>query len=53
MGNNPGIDSSEDPEGDGGVIELGDSVVVGSAGTILYMSTSHRCQSILEMHNNS
>jgi hypothetical protein len=30
IGNNPGIGSSDDPEG-GGVIELGDSVVVGSA----------------------
>jgi hypothetical protein len=31
MGNIPGIGASGVPEGGGGVIELGDSVVVGSA----------------------
>jgi hypothetical protein len=56
MGNNPGIDSSDDPEGgvidpdDEGDIELGDSVVVGSAAAPVaegVFGIPHTCDSVV------
>ena len=50
MGNNPGIGASGVPEGGAGIIELGDSVVVGSAAAPVaegVFGMPHTCDSVV------